>query len=71
MLLVSPFVLLRRRALQRGVLGGNRLWTAVAVVVWGTRLLRRVLGRHEIVVARDELKPGQALTVRDLGRAES
>lgn len=71
MLFVSPFVLLRRRALQRGVLGGNRLWTAVAVVVWGTRLLRRVIGRHEVVVARDVLKPGQALTVRAIRRSES
>lgn len=71
LLLVSPMLVVRRLALQRGILGGGRVWTAVAVVVYGTRILRRVLGRNEVVVARDELTPGQGLVVRALGRSES
>lgn len=67
--ILSPTAALRRRSLSRGILGGSRVWTAVAVVVWGSRFLRRVLGRQEIVVARESLKPGQTMTIRALAPA--
>ena len=42
---LSPSVLIRRRALQRGVFGSSPMWRAVAVVVFGRRFLKRVFGK--------------------------
>ena len=53
--LLSPTVALRRGALYKGLIGGNRGWMAIGVVVWGPRLMRKLLGRTEV------LRPGQAL----------
>jgi hypothetical protein len=61
--LLKPSVLLRRNALYRGLLGGSRGWMAVGAVMFGTRLLRRIAGKHDEVLAVDKLKPGQAIRV--------
>jgi hypothetical protein len=66
--LYSPSAALRRRSLNRGVFGGSRVWTAVAVLVWGVRLLRWAVGRREVVVAREQLHPGDRITIRALPR---
>lgn len=34
---------------------------AIGAVVWGARLLRKLLGRSEEVVAVEKLEPGQVL----------
>lgn len=64
---LSPTAALRRRAVSRGILGGRRLWTAMAFVLWGSRLLRRMIVRQEVVVSREVLKPGQRVSVEALG----
>jgi hypothetical protein len=58
---LSPLAALRRNAITKGVLGGQRGWMAVGAVVWGLRLLRKLLGRTEEVVATEKLEPGQVL----------
>jgi hypothetical protein len=62
--LFRPSVLLRRQALSKGVLGGNRTWM---VFVYSPRLLRRLFGREEVVVAREPLRSGQTLRLQGLG----
>lgn len=52
---------LRSNALYKGLLGGSRGWMAVGALVWAPRLLKKVLGRSEKVVAIEVLKPGQVL----------
>lgn len=69
--LYSPTAALRRRSINRGVLGGSRFWTILGAVLWGGRLLRRVLARQEQLVAREVLKPGQHVTIRALGAEEA
>jgi hypothetical protein len=63
---LSPTAALRRNALYKGLFGGSRGWLAVGVVVWAPRLMKRVLGRNEKVVATEVLKPGQALYLQTI-----
>lgn len=58
---LSPFAALRRNALYKGLLGGQRGWMAVGAVVWGGRFVRKAFGRSEKVVATEVLRPGQVL----------
>jgi hypothetical protein len=60
---LSPFAALRRNALYKGLLGGSRGWLAVGAFVWGPRLLKKVLGRTEQLVAKEVLKPGQTVCI--------
>ena len=62
----SPTAALRRNALYKGLFGGSRGWLAVGAVVWGPRLMKRILGRTEKVVATEVLKPGQALYLQTI-----
>ncbi len=61
--LLSPTVALRRNALYKGLLGGQRGWLAIGAVVWAPRLLKKALGRTEQVVATERLEPGQVLRI--------
>ena len=60
---LSPSVLIRRRALQKGVFGSSALWRAVAVVVFGSRFLKRVFGKHPDYLGTETLKAGQFLQI--------
>lgn len=64
--LLSPTAFLRRGALYKGLLGGNRGWLAIGVVLWGPRMMKRVLGRSEEVLAIEKLKPGQFVRIEAL-----
>ena len=70
---LSPFAALRRNALYKGLLGGQRGWMAVGAVVWGARFVRKAFGRSETVVATEVLRPGQVLrleAIAPLSRSE-
>ena len=58
---------LQRTGIARGVLGGSRAWSAVAVVAFGLRQLRK-LGRPQPRVLTEELRPGEAIVIRHLSR---
>jgi hypothetical protein len=60
----SPGLLIRRQALARGVFGNDRLWRAVAVVVFGSSLLKKLFGRTEEIVTTERLEIGQSMIVR-------
>lgn len=59
--LLSPFALLRRNALYKGLLGGRRGWMAIGAAVWAPRLIKKLLGRQEEIVLTEKLRPGQAI----------
>jgi hypothetical protein len=61
--LFSPVALLRRNALYKGVFGGGRGWMAVGALLWGPRLLKRVFGRSEEIVATEKLTKGQFVRI--------
>jgi hypothetical protein len=61
---LSPTAALRRKALTKGLIGGSRGWVAVGVAVYGPRLLKKALGRNEVFVAKEVLKPGDSLYLR-------
>lgn len=63
---LSPFAALRRNSITKGFLGGSSGWMAVGFVVWGGRLLRKVIGRNEEIVATEKLEPGQFLQLRTI-----
>ena len=54
---------LHRRAMLRGVLGGNPAWTVVATLCIAMRVLRRVTRDEPEVVYCEELSPGQSLLI--------
>jgi hypothetical protein len=66
--LLSPTVALRRNAIYKGLLGGQRSWMVIGAFVWAPRLLKRALGRTEKIVATERLEPGQALRIEAIKR---
>ena len=63
---LNPFELARRNALYKGLLGGNRTWLVVGAFVWGPRLLKRLMGRNEEIVATEKLTPGMSIRITPL-----
>lgn len=61
--------LLRRRGLRNGVIGGNRRWLTIWVVVVAAQAVHK-LTKPKPVVEKFELKPGETLYVTDLGVSE-
>ncbi len=57
---------LRRRGLHDGLLGGNRRWLAVGVVVWSLRALELARGRDQEVVYRGKLADGETMVIESL-----
>jgi hypothetical protein len=60
---MSPSVLIRRRALQRGIFGSSAMWRAIAVVVFGSRFLRKIFGKNPDYLGTETLKAGQFLQI--------
>lgn len=64
---MRPSTYLREQALTKGVFGGRKSWMVIAVFAYSPRLLRRLFGRQEVVVAREPLRSGQILRLQGLG----
>ncbi|MGH9209264.1 MAG: hypothetical protein ACRD2C_01135 [Acidimicrobiales bacterium] len=58
--------MLQTRGVRRGVFGSSRGWFWIAVVTWGLRRMRRMIGSEPEVVFRGELKPGHAIQIDHL-----
>jgi hypothetical protein len=56
----------RRRSANEGFVNGRTLWQALALVLYGRRLLASVLRRKPEVAAVERLEPGQVLTIRTI-----
>ncbi len=61
----SPVGFLRTTAFRKGVRGASRGWFAVWAGLSLAKWAREHLGRHEEVVERYELGPGQRLEIVD------
>lgn len=57
---------LQSLGISRGVLGTSRGWFWVAVVAFGLRQVRRVIGSEYEVVYRGELKAGEGVHIAHL-----
>lgn len=55
---------LLRTGVRRGLLGGSRVWTTVAGVTVGIRVLRKITGSEPELVHTSKLRPGETLVVR-------
>ena len=57
---------LTRYGTTRGLLGGSRAWTVVAVIGWSLRILKRGRVTGPEVVFSEQLRPGEILEIRHL-----
>ena len=62
--------LLRSQGRRKGVLGGNRRWLTIWAVVAAGQTVHK-LTKAKPVVERIRLKPGETITITDLGVPES
>lgn len=59
---------LRSRSVRDGLVRGKKVWTAIGVLVWGLRILRKMGERRPVTVAREVLSPGESITVTAISR---
>ena len=59
-------VFLRQGALQKGLLGGSPGWRVLFFVMFGGRMVRKLFGRTDELVATERLEPGHVLQLRAL-----
>lgn len=57
---------LTRYGTTRGLLGGSKAWTVVAVLGWSLRLLQRGRLKEPKPVFSEVLRPGEVLEIRHL-----
>ena len=60
---------LRQRGMRNGVLGGNRRWMTIWLVVVAGQTVHK-LTKPKPVVEKFELQPGESIVVSDLGVSE-
>jgi hypothetical protein len=53
-----PSVVIRSKALRRGVFGPSTMWKVVAAVVFGRSTLKKIFGRNEEVLEVAKLRGG-------------
>lgn len=59
------FVLLRKRAITRGLLGGSTAWLFVGLLAWGLFALSRAIGGGASTLEQFfDLRPGDRLMIR-------
>lgn len=59
----GPFATLQSIGISRGLFGGSRGWLYVGTGLWTVRTIRRMAERKPEVLIREELKPGQRITI--------
>ena len=52
---------IRQGALHQGLLGDSRGWRAVFFGVFGLRMMRKMFGKTEEIVATEKIEPGHLL----------
>ena len=68
---VRPLVLLRRRFIFNGILGGSRKWLILGGAAWVLHYARRIfLGSGPVPVYTEELAPGEKLVITHIARPE-
>jgi hypothetical protein len=60
---LSPSVLIRRRAISRGIFGSDPFWRVVAVIIFARRFMKRIMGRNEEYLGTETLTAGQRVQI--------
>jgi hypothetical protein len=60
---MRPAVIIRRRAIWRGVFGSSMFWKIVAGWVFGRSTLKRFFGKRPERLGKERLKIGQSLAI--------
>ena len=63
---LSPALLIRRKAITEGFFGDNRLWRIIGLLIVGRMLLHKVMGKGSQTVAIERLEPGQQIILTGL-----
>lgn len=53
----------RRKSINKGLLGDDGLWRVVFFVIYGRRLLRKLMGSEPQLLSVEKLEPNQTLIV--------
>jgi len=61
--LLSPGLLLRRKAIGQGIFGDSRMWQVIGVIVFGRTVLRKIMRSDGETVAVERLNPGERIIV--------
>ena len=61
--LLSPAAFIRRNSINKGLLGDDRLWRTVFLVISARRVLRKLAGSEPELLAVEKLKPDQTLVI--------
>ncbi len=59
--LLSPGLLVRRKAISQGFFGDSRVWQVIGVVVFGRTVLRKIMGAGSETVAVERIRPGERI----------
>ena len=65
---LSPTAAIRRRALDRALVGDDRLWQSVFFMIVMRRLTRRVMGSEPKLVAIEKLEPGESIKLSSVDK---
>jgi hypothetical protein len=60
---MRPAVVVRRRAIWRGVFGSSMFWKIVAGWVFGRSTLKKFFGRQPEYLGKERVKTGEFLTI--------
>jgi len=64
--MLRPAILIRRKALASGVFGDSLMWKAIAVVLFGRSLIKKVAGKNVEVIHVTALSPGRFMTIETI-----
>lgn len=60
---LRPSYFIRHAAINKGLLGNDRFWRMVFILMTGRKVLRKVMGSEAETVAIEKLKPGQFVRI--------
>ncbi|MCB0978344.1 MAG: hypothetical protein KDB02_12885 [Acidimicrobiales bacterium] len=59
----GPLATLQSIGISRGLFGGSKGWLYVGGGLWTVRTIRRMAERKPEILIREEIKPGQRITI--------
>jgi hypothetical protein len=63
---LSPALLIRRKAISQGFFGENRMWRIIGLFIVGRMILNKIMGKGSETVAIERLEPGQQIILTGL-----
>jgi len=60
---VRPSVVIRRKAMRRGILGRSTFWRVVAIFVFGGKTIKKLFGRTPDILGTRTIGVGSIITI--------